>query len=138
MPKPPPAEGEQASPTIRVGIDIVSIGRVERLLSEQPAVTQRVFTDRELEGLGGRRRVQRLAGRFAAKEAVLKAFGTGLGPRMNWTDVEITSEPGGRPRVRLGGAVAAAARRGGLASVDVSVAHTGDLAVAHAIAVYPR
>jgi holo-[acyl-carrier protein] synthase len=81
-----------------------------------------------------------MAARFAAKEAVLKAFGTGLGQRMRWTDVEIVNELTGRPRVHLHGEVAAWARRRGMTDpdtfLDVSLSHTDGLAVAQAVAVW--
>jgi holo-[acyl-carrier protein] synthase len=123
--------------SIRVGIDIVDVPRLRRLLSEQPDIAGTVFTERELSYCRGRRREdEHLAGRFAAKEAVLKAFGTGLGTRMRWTDVEIINELHGRPRVHLHGAVASWATTRGLRSVDVSLAHTEGVAVAQCVAVW--
>jgi holo-[acyl-carrier protein] synthase len=96
-----------------------------------------LFTARELRYCDGkRRRYEHLAARFAAKEAVLKAFGTGISQRMRWTDVEVVNERSGRPRVRLDGAVASFAERHGLRQLDVSLSHTEDLAVAHAVAVW--
>lgn len=96
-----------------------------------------LFTPGELEYCRGkRRRYEHMAARFAAKEAVLKAFGTGLSQRMRWTDVEVVNERTGRPGVRLAGAVAAFAERNGLRDLDISLTHTGDLALAHAVAVW--
>lgn len=124
---------------MRVGIDVVEVARVARLLSEQPGVEHTVFTPGELAYCSGkRRRDEHLSGRFAAKEAVLKAFGTGLGTRMRWTDVEIVNAWRGRPRVELHGEVAAVAERQGLLDLDVSLSHTSSLAVAHAVAVWRR
>jgi holo-[acyl-carrier protein] synthase len=98
-----------------------------------------LYTGRELAYcLGKRRRFEHLAARFAAKEAVLKAFGTGLGQRMRWTDVEVVTSVTGRPRVCLYGEVAAWAQRQGLADLDVSLSHTADLAIAQAVAVWGR
>ena len=77
-----------------------------------------------------------MAARFAAKEAVLKAFGTGISQRMRWTDVEVVNEASGRPRIRLDGAVATFAERHGLRDLDVSLTHTEDLAFAHAVSVW--
>ena len=108
-----------------------------RLISEQPGILDTLFTARELAYcLGKRRRDEHLAARFAAKEAVLKAFGTGLGQRMRWTDVEIVVELSGRPRVSLHGEVAALAQRRGLTDLDVSLSHTAGLALAQAVAVW--
>lgn len=136
MPQPAPPEQPAPHCRVRVGVDLVSVGRVARLLTEQPGAVDQLFTATEQAYCEGkRRRFEHLAGRFAAKEAVLKAFGTGVGPRMRWTDVEIVNNPLGRPRVRLHGAVAVKARERGLREIDVSLSHTADLAVAQVVAV---
>ena len=120
-----------AVPRVLVGADIVAVERLQRLLAEQPELAGEVFTPRELAYCEGRRRSgEHLAGRFAAKESVLKALGTGLGPRMRWTDVEVANDVHGRPRVALHGAVAATALEAGVRSVDVSLSHVAGLAVA--------
>ncbi len=117
-------------------MDIVRVGRVQRLATENPGILETVFTERELAHcLGKRRCYEHLAARFAAKEAILKAFGTGLGQRMQWTDVEIEGGAAGRPAVVLHGEVQAYARRRGFTDVDVSLSHTGDLAIAQALVV---
>ena len=77
-----------------------------------------------------------MAARFAAKEAVLKAFGTGISQRMRWTDVEVIHDASGRPQIRLDGAVASFAERHGLQDMDVSLTHTEGLAFAHAVTVW--
>ncbi len=82
--------------------------------------------------------MEHLAARFAAKEAVLKALGTGLGRRMAWTEVEVVNDPAGRPLIRLHGGVAEWAADRGLTEVDVSLSHTEQLAIAQAIAVQRR
>jgi len=118
-------------------VDIVGVGRVERLVTENAGIVDVLFTERERDYcLGKRRAHEHMAGRFAAKEAVLKAFGTGIGQRMRWTDVEIVPGRRGRPEVCLHGEVAAWAKRRGLADIDVSVAHSAGLAVAQALAVW--
>ncbi len=122
---------------IRVGVDIVGIDRVERLVTENPDILRTLFTDQELAYCQGKQRCyDHMAGRFAAKEAVLKAFGTGLGQRMRWTDVEIVHEETGRPRVQLYGEVTAWAQQRGLVEVDISLSHSGGLAVAQALTVW--
>ena len=132
MPSSPP-------PEIRVGIDAVAVERVTRLLGEHDRAAETLFTAGELRHCRGRRRSgDHLAARFAAKEAVLKAFGTGLGPRMRWTDVEVVTEPGGHPAVALHGEAAALGRRRGLDHVDLSLTHTGGLALAAAVTVWNR
>ena len=133
----PRPDDTAALPAVRVGVDVVEVARVTRLLTEQPGIEQTLFTAGELAYCSGRRRRdEHLSGRFAAKEAVLKAFGTGLGTRMRWTDVEIVNAWGGRPRVDLHGEVAAVADRRGLLDLDVSLSHTSSLAVAHAVAIW--
>ncbi|HYB23764.1 MAG TPA: holo-ACP synthase, partial [Solirubrobacteraceae bacterium] len=99
-------------PRLRVGVDLVGVERLERLLAEHADLHEELFTAAELEYCRGKRRCsEHLAARFAAKEAVLKAFGTGLSQRMRWTEVEVVAERSGRPRVRLSGSVAAFAER---------------------------
>jgi holo-[acyl-carrier protein] synthase len=126
----------QAPPSlqIRVGVDIVGVERVSRLLSENGAILETILTKGERDYCAGKRQqFAHVAARFAAKEAVLKAFGTGIGKRMSWTDVEIVRGQGGRPEVRLHGEVAAWAARRGLTNVAVSLSHSAGLAVAQAV-----
>lgn len=122
----------------RTGVDLVEVERVERLIEKHARAAESLFTPRELEYCRGRARCyEHMAARFAAKEAVLKAFGTGLRERMHWTDVEIVNEAdSGRPSVRLGGAVASFAKRHGLKEIDVSLAHTKGLALAQVVSVW--
>lgn len=119
-----------------MGVDLVAVPRVTRLLEDHPAAMDELFTPAEQAYCNAkRRRDEHLAARFAAKEAVLKAFGTGVGQRMRWTDVEIVNNPLGRPQVRLRGAVADRARERGFRDVDVSLSHTDGFAIAQAVAV---
>lgn len=121
---------------VRVGIDILSVERVSRLLRENVGIEEDVFTARELEYCARRARPdEHLAARFAAKEAVLKAIGTGAARGFPWTDVEILRDRAGRPRVELHGETAVYAGARGIADIDVSLSHAGGLAVAHAAAV---
>jgi holo-[acyl-carrier protein] synthase len=124
---------------VRIGVDAVAVERVERLLRDHPQSCAAIFTAGELEYSRGKRRAaEHLAGRFAAKEAVLKAFGTGISRRMRWTEVEVLNEASGRPRVHLAGSAAAFADRHGLTQLDVSLTHTQGLAFAYAIALWGR
>jgi holo-[acyl-carrier protein] synthase len=117
----------------------VGVDRVERLLEQHPRSEAELFTRRESQYCRSRRRCyEHMAARFAAKEAVLKSFGTGLGARMRWTDVEIVTARTGRPQVKLFGEVAEWAKRMGIADVDVSLSHTESLAVAQAVAISDR
>jgi len=119
-----------------VGVDLVGADRVERLAAENPGILQTLFTTRELAACSTKRRpYEHLAARFAAKEAVLKAFGTGLAERMQWTEVEIVNGMRGRPLVQLHGEVATWAQQLGLTEVEVSLSHTQGMAIAQAVAV---
>ena len=134
--QPNAAPGARPVPAVRSGVDLVPIARIARLVTEQPAILETIFTSRELAYCDGkRRRYEHLAARFAAKEAVLKAFGTGLGPGMSWTEVEVVNEISGRPTVQLHGAVAEYAARSGFGSLDISLSHTADLAIAQVVLV---
>jgi holo-[acyl-carrier protein] synthase len=120
-------------------VDVVAIDRVTRLLGEHETAATSLFTARELSYCRGRRRSgEHFAARFAAKEAVLKAFGTGISGGLRWTDIEVVNEPSGRPAVELHGEARALARRHRLLQLDVSLTHTDGLAVAHALAVLER
>src|SRR5262249_30494931 len=103
-PAPPPPTPARLPP-IPIRPHVVAVERLSRLLSRQPGLRQRVFTERELSYCDSRPRrcAEHLAARFAAKEAVVKALGTGIGTRMRWTDVEVVNALGGRPVVRLYG-----------------------------------
>ena len=122
---------------IRVGVDLVEVSRLAALLRRHAVARERLFTPGELERCGGTQRSsERLAARFAAKEAVLKAFGTGVSGGIRLTDVEVASEAGGRPVVRLHGAAAALGRARGLEDCQVSLSHTAGLAIAHVVTVW--
>lgn len=128
---------EQPDRRLRVGVDILQVERMERLLTEDESIVDTLFTPREQSYCAAkRRRFEHLAARFCAKEAVLKAFGTGLGQRMRWTDVEIVNQINGRPEVRLQGEVANFAARRGLVDLDVTMSHSGGFALAHAVTVW--
>lgn len=118
-----------------IGIDIVDVGRVEALLSRYgDRFTQRVFT--EAEAAYARRSVkpaERLAGRFAVKEAVLKAFGTGKSQGIRWRDVETVRGAMGRPKVILYGNAANTMNRMKGESIFVTITHDGGKAVAFVI-----
>ncbi len=124
---------------IRVGVDMIGVARIMRVVGEDDVRRRTLFTEDELSYCQARRRpYEHLAARFAAKEAVLKAFGTGMSRRMRWTEVEVVNERSGRPCIRLSGSVAEFARRHGLRGVDVSLTHSDGLAIAQAVTVWDR
>jgi holo-[acyl-carrier protein] synthase len=111
-----------------VGIDVIEIARVRKVLERHPErFLQRVYTPEEVAFCRGR--VPELAARFAAKEAVMKALGTGA-RGLAWREIEVLPNRRGKPLVYLHGA---AKRRGdeiGLRGVDVSLTHSHELAIA--------
>jgi len=117
------------------GVDVVEVARLAAAVARRgDRFLARVFTRRELaEARGGRARYQGLAGRFAAKEAVLKALGTGL-RACRWHDVEVRRGAGGRPEVVLAGRLAERARAAGVERLHLSISHTRGHAVAVAVA----
>jgi holo-[acyl-carrier protein] synthase len=120
---------------VSAGVDLVDVWRISRLAA-QPVGMSGVLTEREISYCHSQARpAEHMAARFAAKEAVLKAFGTGLAKGIRWTDIEILKDPQGRPAVELHGSAARIAIDEGL-SVDVSLSHTAHLAIAHAVATW--
>ena len=119
------------------GIDLVEVSRVRALIERHPErAVERLFTQAERVCCekNGRRRFEHYAVRFAAKEAVLKALGTGWSAGVEWTDVEVIRESGGRPGVRLSGVALKRADHMHIARWTLSLSHTADLASASAIA----
>lgn len=120
---------------VGMGVDIVEVERWRAVERRRARLLPRLFTPDE-RGMapGPRADAQYYAGRFAAKEAVLKALGTGLRSGC-WHDVEVGRDGLGRPVVRLRGGLAERARALGVGRVLVSISHTRHYAVASAIAV---
>ncbi len=118
-----------------IGIDIIEVPRIERAVARWgDTFLRRVFTDAERHHAGSSwSAMQRLAGRFAAKEAVMKALGLGW-RSMAWREIEIAVDPLGKPVVQLSGRAAAASRRLGVGGWLVSISHTHRLAIAQALA----
>jgi holo-[acyl-carrier protein] synthase len=121
------------------GIDIVEVARISGMLQEHgERLLARLFTPAEQAyAEQSRRRDEHLAARFAAKEAVLKALGTGWRSGIGWTDVEVVLLPSGQPTVRLHGEAAAKAAEQGVTQWSLSLSHTDTHAVASAIGIIP-
>lgn len=118
------------------GIDVVEIQRITEMLEAHPTrFVNRVFTTHESARARGRRRAEHLAVRFAAKEAVMKALGTGLADGITWKDIEVVTLPSGRPTLKLTGRAAAIATRQGIGGWLVSLSHVALVAVASVIAI---
>ena len=122
-------------PILGHGIDIVDTARIAAMLDDHgDRFLDRCFTAGERAYAGDkRRRVEHLAGRFAAKEAILKALGKGLSDGISWTDAEVVREASGMPRVVLHGRAAEIAREMGITRWWLSISHIDTHAVASAI-----
>jgi holo-[acyl-carrier protein] synthase len=118
------------------GIDLVAVSRVQRLLDEHPdRFASRCFTPAEQAYCDGqaRRRAEHYAARFAAKEAAVKALGSGVRGGVQWTDVEVVREPTGRPTLVLAGRAAELAASAGVGRSWVSLSHTDGHAIASVV-----
>jgi holo-[acyl-carrier protein] synthase len=119
------------------GIDLVDIAEMRRWIDDpRDPLIPRCFIQEELDEVGnGADRVERLAGRFAAKEAVLKALGTGFGGGVAFTDVIVHRASGAPPQVRLTGGAAKVAIELGITEWWLSISHASAMAMASAIAI---
>ena len=122
-----------------LGVDIVEIERFDGVIQRQgQKFLDRVFLPSEQAYCRPHRHAARCyAARFAAKEAVAKALGTGIGAELGWLDIEICRKATGQPFVVLHGTGGETARRIGLGEILVSLSHSDHSAVANAIAVTP-
>jgi holo-[acyl-carrier protein] synthase len=118
------------------GIDLVDCPRIEQMIQRHgERFIRRVFTENEQAyAQKNKNEVEKLAGRFAAKEAVLKLMGTGWRGRIAWTDIEIINNVVGQPEVTLDGEVRKIADKLGIKHISVSITHTANFAIASAVA----
>jgi holo-[acyl-carrier protein] synthase len=118
-----------------VGIDIVETDRIARVLERQgDRFLERCFTAGEIAYCRSHGAPnQSFAARFAAKEAVSKAFGTGIGEHMNFIDIEVIRESSGKPSILLHRAAASFAASLGVQEVKISLSHTRNYATAYAV-----
>lgn len=120
---------------VGTGVDLVEISRIRKLIERfEASFTNKVFTVNE-QHEARLRRVPAIyyAGRWAAKEAVSKALGCGIGAQCAWLDIEVCNTPVGRPEVTLSGAALETMRRLGAKSVHLSVSHEASYAIASVI-----
>ena len=123
-------------PILGHGIDIVETSRIKRLVEEHgQRFLDRCFTPEEQRycALNEKRYFEHLAGRFAAKEAVLKVLGTGWRGGIAWTDVEVVREASGQPKIKLTGECDRIAKEIGISRWHVSISHIETHATASAI-----
>ena len=119
------------------GIDLVDFPRIKDMVEQHgERFVNRVFTATEQAyAEANKARIEKLAGRFAAKEAILKLMGTGWRGKIAWTDIEIVNNPAGQPEVTLTGEVEKIANRLGIKHISISITHTANFAIASAVAI---
>jgi len=122
--------------TVAHGIDLVDFPRIEEMLNRHgERFLNRIFTTAEQSyAKRNKNGTEKLAGRFAAKEAILKLMGTGWRGKIAWTDIEIVNSPTGQPEVALSGEVKKIAANLRIKQISVSITHTANFAIASAVA----
>jgi len=120
---------------VGLGLDIAEIDRIEAAVTRHGApFLERLFTPNEIAYCERfKNRYERYAGRFAVKEAAMKALGTGWSNGVRWRDIEVMREPSGKPGLRLEGAAREIADGLGVKHISVTITHSGNLALAQVI-----
>jgi len=124
---------------VSVGVDMVEVARIQKALEDRVIggrFRDRVYTPEEIRYCEKRRRgrYESYAGRFAAKEAVMKALGRGWGRKVSWLNIEVARARGGRPEIVLHNETSAFARELGIRRFSLSITHTESHALAYVIA----
>ncbi|OGV64533.1 MAG: holo-[acyl-carrier-protein] synthase [Lentisphaerae bacterium RIFOXYB12_FULL_65_16] len=121
---------------IGIGVDVLEVERMQRTIDRYgDQFLGHVFTDEERrEAPTGAGKAAYYAGRWAAKEAIAKALGTGIGRRCGWTDIRVLRGPDGQPQVTLHGVGAATASTLKVSRIHISISHERKLACASAVA----
>ena len=118
---------------LATGVDLIEIARIEEVVARHGKhYLERIYTPAELEQCG--RRAESLAGRFAAKEAVAKALGCGIGD-VSWQDIEVLGDEQNAPKLTLRGEALKKANESGLSTWSVSISHSQSHSVALAVAI---
>lgn len=120
-----------------IGTDIVECLRIAQMIERHGELfLTRVYTPFEIEYCSSRKAAtQHYAGRWAAKEAVLKAMGTGWAKGISWLDIEVRNDEGGRPSIRLAGASRDICEQRGVREMLISISHCRSHATAYALAI---
>jgi holo-[acyl-carrier protein] synthase len=120
---------------VGTGIDVAEVPRVAAAIERfGQRFLNRIFTEAEIRYCDSKaNRVERYAGRFAAKEAGMKALGTGWNHGVRWRDVEVRREPGQRPTIVFHGKAGEFAQKLGVVNAALSITHTADQAIAQVI-----
>ncbi len=118
------------------GIDLIDFPRIEDMVKRHgERFLERVFTHEEQKYANNNKNgIEKLAGRFAAKEAVMKLVGTGWRGKIAWTDIEVINSKSGQPQVRLTGEVKKIADQLGITQISLSITHAANFAIASAVA----
>lgn len=119
---------------VGVGTDIIEVKRIGRLLFKQERFKERIFTQGEIEYCEQKKNnVQNYAARFAVKEALLKAIGTGWREGVTFKEIEVANNEKGKPELVLSGTVRKITEEMGVTNIQVSISHIKDLAIAFVI-----
>lgn len=120
-----------------IGTDIIECPRIGKMIQQHGELfLRRVYTEREIRYCQARKHaIEHFAGRWAAKEAILKAIGTGWSRGVAWTDLEIRNSEGRQPQVLVCGGAKEAARLRGIGDILISISHCRTYATAYALAV---
>lgn len=120
---------------VGLGLDIAEIDRIEAAIVRHGAlIIERLYTPSEAAYCESyRHKFERYAGRFAAKEAAMKALGTGWRRGVRWRDIEVVREPSGKPSLSLKGAAKRIAEELGMKNISLTITHSGNLALAEVI-----
>ena len=129
------SETQGSSLIVGLGLDIAEVDRIEAAIQRHGVpFLERLFTPAEASYCERHKnKFERYAARFAAKEAAMKALGTGWSRGVRWRDIEVTREATGKPTLRLAGAALQIAERMGVKNISVSITHSGNLALAQVI-----
>ena len=121
--------------TLGTGVDLAEVARIREAIGRYgDRFIRRIYTDGEIAYVERKaNRFERYAGRFAAKEAGMKAIGTGWKRGVRWQDFEVSNLPSGRPTLRLHGEAARIAETMGVKTISLSITHTAELGMAHVI-----
>ena len=120
---------------VGTGVDLAEVPRIRASIERFGArFVDRIFTPAEIAYVERKaNRYERYAARFAAKEAGMKAIGTGWKRGVTWQDFEVANLPSGKPTLRLHGVAAAIAANLGVRNISLSLTHTAELGMAHVI-----
>ncbi|HXF43783.1 MAG TPA: holo-ACP synthase [Pyrinomonadaceae bacterium] len=120
---------------VSTGIDLIEVSRIEKIIVRYPKFINRIYTKTESDYCRsrGRQAAQSFAARFAAKEAFLKALGTGLRGNIAWQQIEIVADRLGAPKIRLYDYAAEAVAKLGVSAIHLTLSHTKDFAIAQVI-----